>query len=108
MVERLAPRERQIATIVLTRGEASAGEVRHALPEAISDAAVRSMLSRLVAKKLLRRRKLGRKFLYRPAAPDGAAREAALRRLSRDFFGGSLAHAAEAATALVVADAAQG
>lgn len=100
----LPPRERQIAIIVQARGEASAGEVRDALPDSISDPAVRSMLTRLIAKKVLLRRKQGRKFLYRPATGDQSAGEAAVRRLTSDYFEGSLARVAAVATALLVAD----
>ena len=106
MVDRLPPRERQIMSIILARGEVSADEVRTTLPDPISDAAVRSMLTRLVAKHMLSRRKQGRKFLYRSAAGDSNALEAAVRRLSRDYFGGSLARVAAIAAALVVSDGA--
>jgi predicted transcriptional regulator len=106
MVNRLPPRERQITTIIIARGEASAEEVRDALPDPISGAAVRSMLTRLLAKNVLLRRKQGRKYLYRSASGDTSAREAAVRRLSRDYFGGSLARVAAIATALVVSDGA--
>ena len=61
----LARRERQVAERVGWLGEASAEEVRAALPDPLSNAAVRSMLRRLVDKRLLARRKCGRKFLYR-------------------------------------------
>ncbi len=104
MVDRLPPRERQITTIIIARGEASAGEIRAALPDPISDPAVRSMLTRLVAKNVLVRRKQGRKFLYRSAAGDPNVREAAVRRLSREHFGGSLARVAAIVTALLVSD----
>jgi len=104
MVDRLPPRERQITTIIIARGEASAEEIRAALPDPISDPAVRSMLTRLIAKNVLVRRKQGRKFLYRSATSDPGTREAALRRLSRDYFEGSLARVAAIATALLVSD----
>ena len=67
LIRHLARRERQVAERVGWIGEASAEEVRAALPDPLSNAAVRSMLRRLVAKGLLARCKLGRKFLYRLA-----------------------------------------
>jgi predicted transcriptional regulator len=97
----LPRREREIAGIVYARGEASAALVCEALSDPISNAAVRSMLTRLEAKGVLRRRKVGNRFLYAPAASDREAREAALRRVSRDYFGGSLAEMAAAVTDLV-------
>lgn len=96
MIDRLPPRERQIAQIVYARGEASANEIILALPDALSSAAVRSMLSRLITKGVLRRRRDGKRFLYVPATANPAARDAALRRVSRDYFGGSLTDAADA------------
>ena len=92
----LAPREREVAEIVYARGEASATDVCSALSDPITNAAVRSMLTRLHAKGVLRRRKEGKRYVYVPAATDQAAREAALRKISRDYFGGSLAKTAAA------------
>jgi len=63
------------------------------------------MLSRLVMKGVLVRRKDGRKFVYRVISPDGLAREAAVRRLSHDFFDGSLANMAAVVSALLLLDA---
>ncbi len=96
MVSRLPPRERQVAQIVHARGEASAAEIMEALPDPLSSAAVRSMLSRLIGKGVVRRRRDGKRFLYLPAVANPAARDAALRRVSRDFFGGSIPEAADA------------
>ena len=96
MIDRLPPRERQVAQVVYARGEASANEVIAALPDLLSSAAVRSMLSRLVTKGVVRRRRDGKRFLYVPSVASPAARDAALRRISRDYFGGSLTDAADA------------
>jgi predicted transcriptional regulator len=101
-VSRLPRREREVAEIVHARGEASATEVCDALSDPVSNAAVRSMLTRLEAKGVLRRRKEGKRFFYAPAGE--AAREAAMRRLSRDWFGGSLARTAAAMMELAKAE----
>jgi len=95
-IRRLAPREREVAELVYSRGEASATEICEALSEPLSNAAVRSMLGRLERKGLVRRRKEGRRYLYLPALADQSVREIALRRVSHDYFGGSLAAAAVA------------
>ena len=100
MMHRLPPRERQVAQIVHARGEASATDIINALPDPLSSAAVRSMLSRLQAKGVVRRRRDGKRFVYMPARIGAAAREEALRRVSRDYFDGSLAEAAEAMISL--------
>jgi predicted transcriptional regulator len=103
-VSRLARREREVAEIVYARGEASAAEVVDALSDPLSNAAVRSMLRRLEAKGVLRRRKEGKRFFYAPARSDQAARAAALRLVARDYFGGSLARAAVALIELAKAE----
>lgn len=90
----LPPREREVAENVLRSGEASAAEIRAALSGPISDAAVRTMLRRLEAKGVVRRRRSGRRFLYAPAWSATAAREAAAKRLGEEHFGGSLGAAA--------------
>jgi predicted transcriptional regulator len=100
MLHRLPPREREIAEIVHQRGEASATDILNALSEPLSNGAVRSMLSRLQTKGVVRRRRDGKRFVYLPARTDPALREAALRRVSRDYFDGSLARAADAMIAL--------
>jgi predicted transcriptional regulator len=100
MLHRLPPRERQVAEIVHQRGEASATEILDALPEPLSNGAVRSMLSRLQNKGVVRRRRDGKRFVYLPARANPAVRDAALRRVSREYFEGSLARAADAMIAL--------
>ena len=102
-LHRLARREREVAEIVFARGEASAVDVCRALSDPISNAAVRSMLTRLEAKGVVRRRKEGKRFFYAPAAGE-AARESALKRLSREHFAGSLAALAAAAFDLAKAE----
>lgn len=93
-IEKLPRREREIAQIVAAHGEASAQEICRALSDPLSNAAVRSMLARIEAKGLLRHRKDGKKYLYRAVRPDRAMREAALRRVSEEYFDGSLEIAA--------------
>jgi predicted transcriptional regulator len=61
------------------------------------------MLARLQAKGVVRRYKDGRKYYYAPASGE-QAREAALRRLARDHFGGCIAALIEAAAALAEAE----
>lgn len=104
-LNRLPPRERQVARIVHRCGVATAADVCRLLPDAITNAAVRSMLSRLVAKGVLIRRRDGKRFQYLPAAVD-TKREEALRRVSRQHFDGNLEQAAAALATLIVADTA--
>jgi predicted transcriptional regulator len=90
-----------VAAIVYQCGRGiTADEVRLALSDPLSNSAVRSMLSRLVAKGLLVARKAGKALLYLPAVTDAEARERALLRLAEDYFAGSIAEAAMAMLAL--------
>lgn len=91
--ERLPEREREIATIVYHRGEASPREIQLVLSDGLSNSAIRSMLTRLVGKGVLKRRKEGNKFFYLPAVGGREVEENALKRIVNDYFGGSV-HAA--------------
>lgn len=106
LLRRLPPRERQLAMIVGRLGEASATEIQAALPDSISNAAIRSMLRRLEAKGVVVRYLQGRKYLYAPAKVERGG-EAALRKVSRDYFAGSMSRAAAAMASLIVTDAAR-
>jgi predicted transcriptional regulator len=89
----LGRRERQIMEVVLSRGRASAGDVRTALPDPPSDSAVRGMLRLLEAKGHLRHRKQGRRFIYIPVEdPEEIARRA-FRHVVETFFDNSLSAA---------------
>jgi len=101
MIDRLPSREQEIARIVYARAQASATDICAALPDPLSNAAVRSMLRRLETKGVVRRRKEGKKFLYVPAEPNEAARRRALLQLSRDYFDGSLTATAETLAAML-------
>ena len=89
-IKRLPPREREVADIVFTSGEASAREVMDALAVLISNSAVRSMLRRLEAKGVLQSKWSGNKLLYSPSSTVLNARDSALRRVAADYFEGSL------------------
>lgn len=106
MLDRLPRREREVAEIVYASGETSAQDICHALPDRLSNAAVRSMLQRIEAKGLVRRRKDGRKYLYSAVLPDRTIREAALRRIAHDYFDGSLVRVVRMLEAIMEKDAA--
>ena len=93
LLTRLPPREQEVATIVYLNTSITAVEVEAALSNAITNAAVRSMLTRLVDKGVLRRRKREGKFFYSPALLLPDVQERALERVVDDFFGGSFADA---------------
>jgi predicted transcriptional regulator len=85
----LSRREQEILDIVYARGHATAADVRGAMLEAPTDAAVRATLRILVAKGHLRIKQDGPRYDYWPTVPRDAARRSALRHVLRTFFGGS-------------------
>lgn len=97
----LSRRERQIMDIVYQRGQATAGEVREALPDPPSNSAVRALLRVLEDKGHLTHETEGNRYLYRPTRSRGQASRAALQRVVQTFFEGS---AVKAAAALIDAD----
>ncbi|HMC56064.1 MAG TPA: BlaI/MecI/CopY family transcriptional regulator [Gemmatimonadaceae bacterium] len=92
----LSRRERQIMDVLYQRGQATVNDVVDALADAPSYSAVRATLNTLVAKAQAQFREEGRRYVYLPAIPADAARNAALRHLVRTFFGGSSEDAAVA------------
>lgn len=97
MIEKLPRREREIFEI-LCAGEATAADVRRAMADAPSQSAVRTLLSRLEAKGLIRHRTEEQTYIYRSVPQAAKVRESALQQMVRTFFDGS---AASAATALL-------
>ncbi|HEX7239500.1 MAG TPA: BlaI/MecI/CopY family transcriptional regulator [Longimicrobiaceae bacterium] len=92
----LARRERQIMDVVYRRGEATVAEVLDDLPDPPSYSAVRAMLRKLQEKGHLLHRQDGPRYLYSPTVPRDEARETAMQRMVRTFFGGSPARAVAA------------
>ena len=86
---KLSRREREVLDIVYARGHASAAEVRSAMHQAPTDAAVRTTLRILVSKGHLRFTQDGPRYDYWPTVPPEAARRSELQRVLTTFFGGS-------------------
>jgi predicted transcriptional regulator len=86
---KLSRREQEILDIVYARGHATAADVREAMHEAPTDAAVRTTLRILVAKGHLRIKQDGPRYDYWPTVPREAARRSALQHVLHTFFGGS-------------------
>jgi BlaI family transcriptional regulator, penicillinase repressor len=93
-VRALADREREVATIVYRRGASTAIEVENRLSPRITNAAVRSMLVRLIKKGILVRergtRGRGQQCIYLPAITLADVKERAIRELAGRYFEGSL------------------
>lgn len=90
-LQQLAPRERQVAEAVYRLVEASSAEVCGAVgDEELSVSAVRTMLERLEAKKVVARRKSVGRVSYSPAVVTDHVKQAAVERVTRQYFGGSV------------------
>lgn len=96
MLNKLAPRERQIVDLLYVRGALTVSEVCDGLPVALTASAVRAMLARLESKGFVTRAQTERGYAYTPALPETAARQSALQQVVQTFFGGSPAGAASA------------
>lgn len=92
----LSRRERQIMDVIYRRGAASVAEVLTELPDPPSYSAVRAMLRILEEKGHLQHEQDGPRYVYRPVVPGAVARESAMERLVRTFFGGSTEEAVAA------------
>jgi predicted transcriptional regulator len=85
----LSRRERQILDIVYAAGHATAAEIRAAMSDPPTDAAVRATLRILVTKRHLRIRQDGPRYDYWPTLSRDVARRSELQHVLRTFFGGS-------------------
>ncbi len=86
----ISRRERQILEVIYRLGEASANDIMVSLPENPSNATVRTQLRILEAKGIVKHRRDGKKFLFRPSVNRKAAAKSALRSVLATFFGGSV------------------
>jgi predicted transcriptional regulator len=91
-LNKLPPREREVADIVYRRGQARASDIVRALC-GVSNSAVRVMLGRLEKKGFLWRRRVGPVYYYAPAGREHKI-VTHIQRLADDHFEGSLLQAA--------------
>jgi predicted transcriptional regulator len=82
----LSRREREVMEIIHGRGQATAAQIREAMEDPPTDAAVRSILRILVEKGHLQHEYDGPRYVYSPTVPARAARRSALERVVRTFF----------------------
>ena len=85
----LSRREREIMDIVYAQGQSTAAQVREAMADPPTDAAVRATLRTLLEKGHLKHKEDGPRYLYMPTTPRKRARKSALRHVLHTFFGGS-------------------
>lgn len=96
MLDKLAPRERQVVDLLYKRGASTVSDVCDNLPVTLSASAVRAMLTRLESKGYVAREHSDRGYVYIPAVSDTTAKQSALQQVVTTFFGGSPAGAASA------------
>ena len=77
-------------------GEATASQVLGEIPNAPTRTAVRTMLTILVDKGLLKHRREGREYVYTPTRKKSLAGKSILSRVLNTFFDGSLEKAVAA------------
>ena len=94
----LGPRQREIASIIYSASAATPRDVRERLAEPGSVRVVRTLLDRMATKGIVKRRRSGRhsEVIYVAAIATPQVKEAAVRKLADEQFGGSLADAAAA------------
>ena len=97
-LESLPRREREVFEALCRLETGTTATVREALEDPLSDSAVRTLLTRLEAKGLVRREGAAGAVVFRPAPRTEQVAEGAMKRLIETFFAGS---AASAATALL-------
>ncbi len=85
----LGRRERQILELIYKIGEASVGDVLEQLPDPPAYDSVRTIIRILEGKGLLRHRRVGTKYVYRPTQSHETASRSALSHLMKTFFKGS-------------------
>ena len=91
-----SPREREILQIIHAAGPLSVAEVRERMKNPPSYSAVRTMLTRVVAKGYLRYRQEGLRYVYSPAKQKDSVRRKAVQRVVDIYFGGSISQAVNA------------
>ena len=86
----LSRRERQIMDIVYGLGQATAAQVREAMPDAPGYSGVRAMLRILEEKGHLRHENEANRYVYLAVRPRNQAARSTLRQVVQTFFGGSV------------------
>lgn len=94
--QQLSKRERQIMDALFEAGELSAQDVKAAIPDAPSYSAVRALLAKLVEKGIVQYRDESGRYIYFPVIKQDQARESALQKIVKTFFGGSATAAVNA------------
>src|SRR5580698_7931169 len=87
---RLSHREQQIMALLDRMGQATAAEIVAAMPEPLSNSAIRTHLRLLEVKGYVQHIQDGPRFVFLPTHPKNTAALSALRQVVQTFFGGSV------------------
>ena len=87
--QHLSRRERQIMDALYQAGQATAAEIRAAMPDPPSYSAVRTMLRILEEKGHVRHNLDGPRYVYIPTVGRDRAKRSALKHVVNTFFDGS-------------------
>lgn len=93
MIDKLPRREREVFEALCGCGEASASQIREKIASPPSHSAVRTLLTRLEKRGLIKYRVDGQTYLYRSVEKAATIRHSALEHLINTFFAGSAASA---------------
>jgi predicted transcriptional regulator len=96
MIDSLPRRERELFELLCSAGEATAAELRAAMQDPPSYSAVRTLLSRLEARGVIKHRMVDQAYVYQSVPQPAKVRESAMNQMVRTFFDGSAANAATA------------
>jgi len=86
----LPRRERQILDAIYQMGEATVAGVLAEIPDPPSYSSVRAILRLMEEKGLVRHKKQGKRYVYRPTRSHRTASHSALQHLLWTFFDGSI------------------
>jgi BlaI family transcriptional regulator, penicillinase repressor len=85
----LSKREAQAMEILYRLGSAAAAEVQEQMPDAPNYSSVRSLLTILVEKGLVKFTQQGKRYVYEPVKSPQKVRKTAVSQLLKTFFNGS-------------------
>ncbi|MGJ8695365.1 MAG: BlaI/MecI/CopY family transcriptional regulator [Verrucomicrobiaceae bacterium] len=91
-LDQLSRREREFYQILCSLDEATAIEIQQKLPDGTKNSATRKILTALLKKGVITRRKEGRQYIYAPEQVGEEVGKSALNQVLDTFFNGSLAH----------------
>jgi BlaI family transcriptional regulator, penicillinase repressor len=86
----LSALDRDVMRVLWTHTDATADDIRQALPRSLKDATVRTVLRRLEEKGYVTHDVDGRTFRYRAIHPREAVAGGMLRQFAESFFGSSV------------------